>query len=177
MTRSFAAARFAILLAMIASPLAAAREKGYIDSRKYDPAQFPQLVEQLRAEMSPGGRFEEIAAAERAKVEEELGRMGELLAGAQSLEDLDETQRVALINAQERANAILTKRDGERLICQRRQLVGSHRTETYCETAQEKRDRTAFSREKKRQLELKSCGAEINCGPARTDFRPEPLTI
>lgn len=173
----FSAAVLTLVVALAASPLAAAREKGYINAKKQDPSQFPQLVEKVRAEMAPGGRFEEVPAAERKRVEAELALISGLLAGVGSLAELDENQRVELINAQERANAILTRRDGERLICQRRQLVGSHRTETYCETAQEKRDRTAFSRDKKRQLELKSCGAEINCGPAKPDFRPEPLAI
>ena len=161
MYRGLAAGFLAAAFALVAFPVGA---KGYVDTRKHDPERFPELAERVRAEMQPGGRFEEISAEERIRVEQELGRMAELLAGTRSLEDLKEPQRVDLINAQERINAILTKRDGERLICERRALVGSHRTETYCETAHEKRDRSEYSRKRKRELELKSCGAEINCG-------------
>lgn len=130
----------------------AAADEGFVSKKRLQPEQFPQLVELLRVEMSPGGRFEFVEDRERDSVEAELARMGELLAGRRSLDELQENEKVALINAQEAVNAILTRRDRDRLICQRRAVVGSHMKQTVCETYGEQIARKRAGQDRYREL-------------------------
>lgn len=146
---------FAVVAALLVFPAAAAT-KGFIDAKKVKPEQIGQVAEIVESEMAPGGRFGDVSAAERAQVSALLVEMQQIVAGKQTLKDLNEDERVALINAQERANAILAKRDGERLICKRRQLVGTHRSETFCERADDKKRRNRYSNDVAREYDRRA---------------------
>ncbi len=142
-----------LLIGFLAAGIAGAQtEKGYITDRKIEPGMFNQLVRLLEQEMQPGGRFEFVSEAERAAVERELTLMGGVLQGHETLASLAEEDKIALINAQERANAILTQRDGERLICERRKLVGSNMRQSVCETYAERQARIRGSRDHANKL-------------------------
>jgi hypothetical protein len=141
----------AVIVLLVAFEALAA--EGYITRRKIEPAMFPQLAEVLQREMQTGGRFEFVTANERGEVEAALESMRGLLAGKSTIEQLNDDEKVALINAQERANAILTRRDGERLVCERRRVVGSNLRQNMCETYAERRHRVQGTRERARQLQ------------------------
>jgi hypothetical protein len=142
-----------LLVALLATGIAGAQtEKGYITDRKIEPGMFNQLVRTLEQEMGPGGRFEFVSDAERSAVTHELSVMGGLLQGHETLATLREDDKISLINAQERANAILTQRDGERLICERRKLVGSNMRQSVCETYAERQARVRGSRDRANKL-------------------------
>ena len=145
--------RILLLAAALAASFGATgAEAPYVTRTKLEPAQFGQLVELLRREMRAGGRFEWIEPAERAEVEAALARMRERLGGRTSLTALGEDERIAVFNDQEVVNAILTRRDSERRICERRLLVGSHRKETVCETYGQRMARIKGSRERMEEL-------------------------
>jgi hypothetical protein len=144
------------LLALALSVAPAAMGRNYIERRALKPDAFPQLLELIDRELQPGGRFQHLDEIERQLLAKELARMSSILQGHQSVEELAETERVDLINAQERANAILTQKDGERLICERRALVGSHKPETVCETYADRRIRTNKSRHIMSEMQKKT---------------------
>ena len=158
--------------ALAASSGALAADAPYLTRTKIEPAQFEQLVALLEREMGTGGRFEWIEPAERAEVEAALARMRERLRGRTSLTALGEDERIAVFNDQEAVNAILTRRDSERRVCERRMLVGSHRKETVCETYGQRMARIKGSRERMEELnhrvqrcrEVTPAGSVLNSG-------------
>jgi hypothetical protein len=125
----------------------------FISEAKLQPSEFDAFAAELRSEMDPPGRFEWVKEDERIKVLKALDEMGRILEGHASVAELRETDKVALINAQEVANAILTKRDKERLICERRKIVGSQMPQSVCETYGEKMMRTADAKKRYREME------------------------
>ena len=149
--------RLALLLVLLcAVPCAFAGKKDdepIIPPEKVQPADFEAFAATLRGEMDPPGRFMWVTDDERVKVLKALDEMGRILAGHETVAELLETEKVALINAQEVANAILTKRDKDRLICQRRKIVGSQLPQSVCETYGEKMMRTADARKRIREME------------------------
>jgi hypothetical protein len=114
---------------------------------KIAPAELPQLIEMIRSQIEPGGRWEYVPKKERPTLEAKLDEMQRILAGRASLDELSNDERIRLINAQEHVNAILTRHDGERLICKRETPTGSHRPVNNCVTfADRKRDQEASRR-------------------------------
>src|SRR5204863_5076150 len=120
---------------------------------KLDPAAFPGVAAAIRGGMGPDGRFEFVTDKERAAVEVALADIERTLAGHQSIVELSEAEKVTLFNAQEQVNAILAKRDRDRVICERRVVVGSHFPQTVCETYGEKVTRTAQARKQYKEYE------------------------
>jgi len=149
--------RLLLLLLLVLSAagpaLAAKSAEPVIPPEKLQPAEFAAFTASLRGEMEPGGRFEFVTDEERTKVLKALDQMERLLEGHQDVAELRETDKVALLNAQEVANAILTRRDKERVICERRVIVGSHFPQSVCETYGEKMTRTAEARKRVREME------------------------
>lgn len=78
--------------------------------------------------------------------------MGELLDGKESLEDLNEEDKVALLNAQGEINAIFSGNEQDQLVCQRRTIPGTHLRESLCETKLQRQQRHEQSRETARRL-------------------------
>lgn len=145
------------LLSFVSLPAVAL--DGYITTRKLDARRLPALVELLQQEMTAkNGRFVHVTEAERESVEAALAEMVKVMGERQGVAELGEDEKVALINAQSRANAILTRRDRDRLICTRKAVIGTHRRETTCETYGEQIERKESSRETARMLEQpKTC--------------------
>jgi hypothetical protein len=153
------------LASLAATVHAANAPEPYIEPSKVEPANFPRLVATLTGEMQPGGRFEELSPTERAAVERELALIGRRLEGHASIDTLDEAARIEVFNAQERANAILARRDGQRLVCERRARIGSNRRELYCETVAERRARSDDSKRRARELDrrVQQCDDSGRC--------------
>ena len=117
-----------------------------IPVERLEPAGFEAFIARLRGEMEPGGRFQWVTEPERVRVLKALDEMARILEGHATVAELRETDKVALLNAQEVANAILQKRDRDRVICERRVIVGSHFPQSVCETYGEKMTRTDEAR-------------------------------
>ena len=145
-----------LFVLLCAVPCAFAGKKSdepIIPQGKLQPAEFDAFAAALRGEMDPPGRFMWVTEEERVKVLKALDEMGRILEGHETVAELLETEKVALINAQEVANAILTKRDKDRVICERRKIVGSQLPQSVCETYGEKMMRTADARKRIREME------------------------
>jgi hypothetical protein len=141
----------ALVLLFVVLPVLA-EEAPLLPREKLAPREFPLVAGWIEDEMQPGGRFEHVTRRERDAVAADLARMQGVLSGVAGIEALDEATRVDLLNAQERINAVLARRDGERLICERRARLGSNRRETWCETYAERQARIRGTRERANEL-------------------------
>jgi hypothetical protein len=95
---------------------------------------FAGVVVDLHKEMQEGGRYADVTERERADVDANLDRMQALFEKSGSVETMGKDEQVALFNAQESVNAILEKRDRDRLICERSATTGSRISTTHCRT-------------------------------------------
>ena len=95
---------------------------------------FKQDSARIRKQMQPGGVYEHTSANEQARVEARLGDMYKLLEAHSSQAEMSETDKVALLNAQEEINGVLQHNDNNRLVCEHVAPVGSHRPVTTCQT-------------------------------------------
>ena len=123
----------AFALAAVLSPAFAGKNDSsrFVDIEKQQ--QFDDQASAIRQEMKPGGRFEFVTPEERRSVEAELDRIAALLKKRQGAA-LDDDDRLDIYAAQENANAILTQRDGRRLICEFSAPTGSNRKVKQCAT-------------------------------------------
>jgi hypothetical protein len=136
-TGTLAMNRLAVLAALLfvaaLSPAVAGKDESsrFVDIEKQQ--QFDEQAAAIRKEMQPGGRFEFVTPEERGTVDTQLDRIAAVLknrAGAA----LDDDDRLDIYAAQENANAILTQRDGRRLICEFSAPTGSNRKVKQCVT-------------------------------------------
>jgi hypothetical protein len=118
----------------------------FVDVGKQQKFQDQSLA--IRQEMKPGGRFEFVTAAERQDVEKQLDTIAALLAKGAD-QRLSDNDQLDLLAAQETANAILTQRDGRRLICEFTAPTGSNRKVKQCITYA---DRVGAHKESRRTM-------------------------
>jgi hypothetical protein len=109
---------------------------------------FADQAAAIRQEMKPGGRFEYVTAQERHEVDRQLDTIKALLE-KRAGERLSENDQLDLLAAQETANAILTQRDGRRLICDYTAPTGSNRKVKQCITYA---DRMSSHKETRRMM-------------------------
>jgi hypothetical protein len=87
--------------------------------------------------MGPGGRFEFVAPAEHQTVDRDLSNMQSLYDKFGTVDAMDSPSKVELYNNQSEVNAILTKRDADREICEQVKPMGSNIPKTVCQTNRE----------------------------------------
>ena len=125
----------------------------YAAEKKLDPAlqatnkeKFEDQSAAIRQQMKTGGRWEFVNTQERGQVEARLDEIAGLMAKVNTVEELSEDDRLKMYVAQEDVNAILTKKDGRRLICESTAPTGSNRKVKVCITyAERERNRKATS--------------------------------
>jgi len=135
-----------LLVAMSASAGAATKADPAVNADTKES--FAAVSEWVRKEMSAGGRYEHVTASERKTVDARLDEMAGLLDRYGSVAQMSEAEKTRMFNDQEEVNAILAKRDGDRMICKSVAPVGSHIPVKTCKTArqiaQEQRDARRF---------------------------------
>jgi len=95
---------------------------------------FEAVVAAIHQQMQPGGRWEYTNANERATIDGSFADMGKLYDQFGSVDKMDQNAKVRLLADQSTVNTILTKKDGDRLICQTVMPVGSHLPMKTCKT-------------------------------------------
>lgn len=95
---------------------------------------FAAIVAAIHQQMQPGGRWQYIDRNERATIDGSFADMGKLYDQYGSVDKMDQATKVRLLADQNTVNAILTKKDGDRLICQSEMPVGSHLPVKTCKT-------------------------------------------
>jgi hypothetical protein len=122
-----------ILMVLIGSAWA-----GEVVKKPVDAADTPQklqaAIDSIHAEMVQEGRYEFINPTQRHDVDNDFAIMMSLITNAGSVPAMKEAERVKLFNAQEHANGILTHTDRNRLVCERRQKMGSNLPVNECST-------------------------------------------
>src|SRR5690348_5184670 len=117
------------------APMAAIPEENGKPVVKADSKEnFEAIVAAIHQQMQPGGRWQYIDACERATVNGRFADMGKLYDQFGSVDKMDQAAKVRLLADQSTVNAILTRRDGDRLICQTVMPVGSHLPVKTCKT-------------------------------------------
>lgn len=101
-------------------------------------SEFEALATDIRNGLGTGGRYAYVPEAKERELLKQLDIITEMLAKGDP-KSLAEDDKIALFNAQEAANGILTQYDGNRKICQRTMRTGTHRYETICMTYAEQR--------------------------------------
>jgi hypothetical protein len=102
---------------------------------------FADQAAGVRKQMETGGRYEFVTPDERSKVNARLDEMSKIFEEG-DVATLSKAKIADLYVAQEDVNAILTKRDGKRVICERVKIVGSHMKSQQCITyAEQERGR------------------------------------
>jgi hypothetical protein len=97
-------------------------------------ATFDTLVASVQSQMVPGGRFGFMDKKEHEDVNRDLDYMQSLFDKYPSVAQMDANTKLDLFNHQEAVNAILTRRDNNRLVCESIAPVGSHIPRTTCRT-------------------------------------------
>lgn len=95
---------------------------------------FAIVVQAVQQEMQPGGRYGYIDKQEAAEVNRGLAYMQSVLDRYGTVAQMDPKAKIDLFNRQEMVNAILTRRDNKRLICESSPPLGSHIPRTTCRT-------------------------------------------
>lgn len=125
-----------VLLSALASPLSAAtRNSDHVVADTHSA--FQENAQEVRSEMRAGGRFSAITADDRQTVEADLAQMEALLSEYGSVDRLPPARKVELINAQERANSLLTRNDGDRIVCEFVEPTGSKMRQRQCRKARD----------------------------------------
>lgn len=130
---------------------------------KADNAQdFAVVAAAVRQEMQTGGRYEFTPEAERGTIDARLADMSALFEKRGTVDAMTADEKVRLMNDQSQINAILTKRDSDRLICRREAPTGSHLTRSVCRTYGEiersQRDSTRYLEDRKMQATMNRRG-------------------
>ena len=102
-----------------------------------DKDAFATVSSWVRGQMREGGRYEHVTPSERTRVNERLDEMTGLFEQAPAVDRMSDEQKLRMFNSQEEVNAILAKRDNERLVCKNVKPIGSHIPVRQCMTAGE----------------------------------------
>jgi hypothetical protein len=171
------AACLALILASVAS-IASAKENYKEKAFNADtPEKFAEVSANVRKGMEPGGRYQYVKPEERKTIDGKLDEIGALFQKNGSVDAMSEATKIELFNAQEVVNSILTRRDGERVICKKEAPIGSHIPITTCHTYAQEEDAHRNSRSLTHAWSNMQCGdsghgmcgfGEGNAAPPRT---------
>ncbi len=95
---------------------------------------FEAIVAAIHQQMQPGGRWQYIDQNERAALDNSFADMAKLYDQFGSVDKMDGPAKMRLLADQGTVNSILTKKDGDRLICKSEMPVGSHLPVKTCRT-------------------------------------------
>ncbi|TAN08638.1 MAG: hypothetical protein EPN38_01525 [Rhodanobacteraceae bacterium] len=95
---------------------------------------FAAIVAAIRQQMQPGGRWQYIDQRERTTIDGSFADMQSLYDQFGSVDKMDQAGKMRLLADQSTVNAILTRKDGDRLICRSEMPVGSHLPVRTCRT-------------------------------------------
>ena len=98
---------------------------------------------------APSGEYSRFDEGQVARMKHAQDNVFRVLSGVNSLDDLDENQKIAVSNSLDEVKAILLANEGNRLICYREKKTGTNLLTKRCETYA---DREAHARESERAM-------------------------
>jgi len=96
--------------------------------------EFAAVADHVRQQMAPGGRFDSVSKPDQETVNRDLSSMESLYDKFGTVDAMDQPSKVALYNGQSEVNAILTRHDGNREVCEQVKPIGSNIPKTVCKT-------------------------------------------
>ncbi len=124
---------------------------------------FAAQRSQIESDLAGGEKYSEISPADREMVRQSLARIAERLDGVSSVQELSEQAKIGVFNEQEKINTVLTQAAADsRVMCERVQVLGSHRRTTKCETVAERRRRSDRDRDNLQQAQGRTPRLESN---------------
>ena len=157
-TRTFLLHAALVAALAVALNTAAAKENYHEKTFNADTREkFQAVADEVRKEMEPGGRYENVKAKERATIEQSLAEMDALFAASGGVEHMKQDDKVKLFNDQEVVNSILTRRDRDRVICEDKPKLGSHVRTTSCHTYGQAEDARRGSKDQMDEWTRRGC--------------------
>lgn len=95
-------------------------------------AQQLEIREGVETRKAP---FDELTTSERTELLSKQSRMLHLLEGKHSTDDLNAQHKTEVFNTLEWIEAVVNNDADDRMVCERRQILGSNRKERVCKTA------------------------------------------
>ena len=126
----------ALVLAACLPAGARAAEPFPLDATSAD--EFHRQADELRREMAEGRQVREPVGRAAQARRLPAGCAGQALRQARDAEKFTRKDEVALVNASEEINAVLSGKDDDRLICEQRRAIGSNRMQKVCMTVGER---------------------------------------
>ena len=78
--------------------------------------------------------FDALSRTEREQLAAAQNEIRQVLAGKQSMAELDDAGKITVFNAHERVVALVEKAENERMICEQKKRLGSNRHQLVCRT-------------------------------------------
>lgn len=126
----------ALLLGALTVPAALAADSG--DALPLGAVRTQQA--EIRAGVQAGtGRYALLSERERNQLLDRQVRMLRMIDGKQTSAELGEGDKVALFNDLEWISAMLNRSEDDRMVCERRAVLGSHHKQRVCMTVGQKR--------------------------------------
>jgi hypothetical protein len=128
--------KFFLIAAVLLAPSAFAAESKVIEKPLVAQSldSFNQESAKIREQMQPGGLYSFIKGSDRTRVDSRLDFMQKLLSDHAAQNDMSQSDKIALVNAQEEVNGILRHNDNNRLVCESRAPIGSNIPVKTCRT-------------------------------------------
>ncbi|MEE4331020.1 MAG: hypothetical protein V2J10_09135 [Wenzhouxiangella sp.] len=146
-SRLFLCAAFAIALIGCATETHdRQRSMATIEPDKVSIPEYQNFLASLSAALDEG-RPRELNTVEQARFDDVMGRLDRMLDRFESVDDMNQDERVALLNLHADLEEVVMGAADQQVICQRRHTVGSNFKRTTCKTRAEWRsDRENASR-------------------------------
>lgn len=135
----FAAAVLVLGVALVGAAQAA-------NEAQASPAEFIAYLDEVRGELKEG-KPKPLSRREQGLFDRADRDIRGILAGVESVDELDQDQSAALFNAQEQIKAILTGAEDEQVICRNESRIGSHFRERRCVSVATRREQQDAAQE------------------------------
>lgn len=106
-------------------------------------AQQSEIRSNVESRKAP---YNNLSASERSELLLKQSRMLNMLDGKQSTDELSEQQKTEVFNTLEWIEAVANNTEDERMVCERRPVLGSTRKERICKTASQWREEREAAR-------------------------------
>jgi hypothetical protein len=135
---------FCLLLALV---LMAPAALASVDSRVLQlddiRTQQTQIRDSVEARTGP---YKDLSASERSELLAKQARMLQTIEGKHSTAELNDTQKTEVFNTLEWIEGVVNNEGDERMVCERRPVLGSTRKERICKTAGQWREEREAAR-------------------------------
>lgn len=135
--KSFIALSLCLGIASLGMPAVAAAADTRIETTS-----IPGILENLdsidAAMAANDPRLQGLSAKDREQLKNEQRKVRTLLAGKQTLAELNGRDRLTAFNTLERIHGLVTGNREDRVVCRKDHVVGSNRPQTTCMTASER---------------------------------------